>query len=82
MEFNGVNEIKTKNVIFRKGGRLPASLQFNYKGGKTDVVKKFCYLGIVFTYGGSSFETQKKKKKTLAFQMKTKSNFYTEEIFA
>ena len=54
-----VNKSKTKIVIFRKGGRLPANLQFNYKGSKIDVVYKFCYLGIVFTSGGSSFETQK-----------------------
>ena len=56
-----VNKSKTKIhvVIFRKGGRLPANLQFNYKGSKIDIVNKFCYLGIVFTSGGSSFETQK-----------------------
>ena len=54
-----VNKSKTKIVIFRKGGRLPANLQFNYKGSKIDTVNKFCYLGIVFTSGGSSFETQK-----------------------
>ena len=58
-----VNKSKTKIVIFRKRGRLPANLQFNYKGSKIDIVNKFCYLGIVFTSGGSSFETQKKKKK-------------------
>ena len=29
-----VNENKTKIVIFRNGGRLPANLQFNYKGSK------------------------------------------------
>ena len=54
-----VNKSKTKTVIFRKGGRLPANLQFNYKGSKIDIVNKFCYLGIVFTSRGSSFETQK-----------------------
>ena len=27
-----VNTSKTKVVIFRKGGRLPANIQFNYKG--------------------------------------------------
>ena len=61
MELN-VNKSKTKIVIFQKGGRLPANLQFNYKGSKIDIVNKFCYLGIVFTSGGSSFEKQKKKK--------------------
>ena len=58
-----VNKSKSKIVIFRKGGRLPANLQFNYKGSKLDIVNKFCYWGIVFTSGGSSFETKKKKKK-------------------
>ena len=38
---------------------MPANLQFNYKGSKIDIVNTFCYLGIVFTSGGSSFETQK-----------------------
>ena len=49
-----VNKSKTKIVIFRKGGRLPF-----IKGSKIDIVNKFCYLGIVFTSGGASFETQK-----------------------
>ena len=39
---------------------MPANLQFNYKGSKIDIVNKYCYLGIDFTSGGSSFETQKK----------------------
>ena len=43
-----INKSKTKIVIFRKGGRLPANLQFNYEGSKSYIVNKFCYLGIVF----------------------------------
>ena len=58
-----VNKSKSKIVIFRIGGKLPANLQFNYKGSKLNIVNKFCYLGIVLTSGGSSFETKKKKKK-------------------
>ena len=54
-----VNTSKTKILIFRKGGRLSGDLQFKYKGNAIEIVKKFCYLGIVFTSGGSSFETQK-----------------------
>ena len=54
-----VNTMKTKIVVFRKGGRLPANLHFVYKGKNIDIVSKFCYLGIVFTSGGSSFDTQK-----------------------
>ena len=54
-----VNTSKTKIMIFRKGGRLPNNLNFLYKNSQIEIVKKFCYLGVVFTAGGSSFETQK-----------------------
>ena len=54
-----VNIAKTKVVVFQKGGRLPAQLQFTFKGSNIEIVNKFWYLGIVFTSGGSSFETQK-----------------------
>lgn len=54
-----VNTTKTKIIIFRKGGRLPTNLHFTYNGTNIDIVNKFCYLGIVFTSGGSSFEAQK-----------------------
>ena len=53
------NISKTKILVFRKRGRLPDNLQFIYKGNIIEIVTKFCYLGIVFTSGGSSFETQK-----------------------
>ena len=53
---------KTKVVIFRKRGRLPIILQFTYKGSTIESVNKLCYLGIVFTSGGSPFETQKAVK--------------------
>ncbi|MCG8046921.1 MAG: reverse transcriptase family protein [Candidatus Thiodiazotropha taylori] len=59
-----VNTKKTKIMVFRKGGRLQNNLNFYYKGSQIDIVNKFCYLGVVFTSGGSSFETQ----KTLAGQ--------------
>ena len=54
-----MNTSKTKIMIFRKGGRLPNNLNFLYKNSQIEIVNKFCYLGIVFTAGGSSFETQK-----------------------
>ena len=54
-----VNTNKTKIMIFRKGGRLPDNLQFNYNNSSIEIVNKFCYLGVVFTTGGSNFETQK-----------------------
>ena len=53
-----VDTMKTKIVVFRKGGRLPANLQFVYKGKNIEIVSKFYYLDIVFTSGGSSFEMQ------------------------
>lgn len=59
-----VNITKTKIMIFRKGGRLPDNLNFKYNDSIIEIVNKFCYLGVVFTSGGSSFETQ----KTLAGQ--------------
>lgn len=51
-------------MIFRKGGRLPNDIQFNYGGNPIEIVNKFVYLGIVFTTGGSFIGTQ----KTLAGQ--------------
>ena len=46
-------------MIFRKGGRIPTDLKFNYNGEEIEIVKKFSYLGIVFTSGGSCHEAQK-----------------------
>lgn len=54
-----VNTDKTKIVVFRKGGRLPHNLNFTYGNSKIEIVNKFCYLGVVFSAGGSNFETQK-----------------------
>ena len=54
-----VNTSKTKIMVFRKGGRLSNNLNFVYNNIKIEIVNKFCYLGVVFTSGGSSFETQK-----------------------
>lgn len=54
-----VNTTKTKVLIFRKGGRLPSNLKFTYNGVEIEIVRKFSYLGIVFTSGGSCTETQK-----------------------
>ena len=53
-----VNESKIP-LYFERGVGLSANLQFNYKGSKIEIVNTFCYLGIIFTYGGSSFELQK-----------------------
>ena len=45
-------------MIFKKGGRTPANLQFNYDIGCLEIVNKFVYLGRVFTTGGSFSEEQ------------------------
>ena len=50
--------------IFRKGGSLPNKINYKYNDFVIEIVNKFCYLGVLFTSGGSSFETQ----KTLAGQ--------------
>ncbi len=51
-----VNTNKTKIMIFRKGGRLPAALKFYYNNLEIEIVSKWSYLGIVFSPGGSFFE--------------------------
>lgn len=54
-----VNTDKTKIMVFRKGGNLPRNLSFNFQGKNIEIVKKFVYLGITFTAGGSFTETHK-----------------------
>lgn len=54
-----VNTQKTKIMVFRKGGRLSSNFKFTYQDKTIEVINKFSYLGIVFTSGGSSYETQK-----------------------
>ena len=45
-------------MVFRKGGRLAQNLVFMYGDINLEIVKKFNYLGIVFTPGGSFSEAQ------------------------
>lgn len=54
-----VNTNKTKIMVFRKGGTLPKDINFSYNGKTIEIVKKFVYLGITFTTGGSFAETHK-----------------------
>ena len=44
--------------MFRKGGRLPRNLKFNYNGIELSIVESFSYLGVVFTPGGSFSSAQ------------------------
>jgi hypothetical protein len=53
-----VNVSKTKIMIFRKGGTIPGGTIFNYNNDPIEIVSKFCYLGVVFTTGGSLFTAQ------------------------
>ena len=48
-----VNIEKTKIKIFRKGGRLSNNLDFKYSNNPIEIVRRFSYLGVVFTTGGS-----------------------------
>ena len=45
-------------MVFEKGGRLSNNLNFTYNKVKIELVNKFCYLGVVFTSGASSFAIQ------------------------
>ena len=51
-------------MIFRKRGVLSRNLRFTYDNEQLEIVKRFVYLGIVFTPGGSFSDTQ----QTLAGQ--------------
>ena len=44
-------------MIFRKGGMIRRDLKFMYDGKDIEIVKKFTYLGVVFTTGGSFHAT-------------------------
>ena len=48
-----VNIIKTKVVVFRKGGKLGVNDKWYYDGNLLEVVSVFKYLGIVFSSSGS-----------------------------
>ena len=43
-----VNVMKTKVMVFRKGGILPKRLIFYYNGETLEIVSRFKYLGVVF----------------------------------
>ena len=44
-----VNESKTKVVVFKNGGVLARHKSWTYRNAKLEIVKKFCYLGLLFT---------------------------------
>ena len=48
-----VNVNKTKVIVFKKGGANKKNMKFTYKQTELEIVKKFVYLGVVFTVGGS-----------------------------
>ena len=48
-----VNVLKTKIVVFRKGGNLCHADKWFYSGEEIEIVNSFAYLGVVFSSGGS-----------------------------
>ena len=48
-----VNVLKTKIVVFRKGGNLGHADKWFYSGEEIEIVNTFAYLGVVFSSGGS-----------------------------
>ena len=44
--------MKTKIIVFSKGGILPRNLHFTFNGERLEIVV-FSYLGVVFSSGGS-----------------------------
>ena len=44
-----VNILKTKIMVFRKGGRLSKNDKWTFQGNNIEVVSFFKYLGIYFT---------------------------------
>ena len=53
-----INVLKTKVMVFRKGGILPKDISFYNQGCQIEIVQSFKYLGVVFTVGGSFSEAQ------------------------
>ena len=48
-----INIDKTKVVIFNKGGLRYSKFKFQIMGKEVEIVKQYCYLGILFTSCGS-----------------------------
>jgi hypothetical protein len=44
-----INVVKTKIVIYRRGGKLPANIAFQFGNKELEIVKEYRYLGIVFS---------------------------------
>ena len=44
-------------MIFRKGGRVRRNLVFKYGGQELEIVTKLSYLGVIFSPGGSFYQT-------------------------
>ena len=43
------NTVKTKVMVFRRGGRLRKNEKILYKGNELDIVNGFHYVGLLFT---------------------------------
>lgn len=69
----------TKVMIFRKVGRLPNDISFNYGDQQLEIVNKCFYLGIVFTTGWS-FSKAQKTEAGQVLKAKIKLNEYLYKI--
>ena len=54
-----VNVRKTKDLIFHRGGSLLKDLKFYFGEAELEIVRKYSYLGLIFTSGGSFSEAMK-----------------------
>ena len=52
--------------IFRKGGTFRRNLTFSYDSDDVEIVNKFIYLGVVFTTGGSPYETKSSSENLMS----------------
>ena len=68
-----VNLMKTKVVVFRKGGNLSKRLRFEYMEQPIEIVNSYVYLGVTFTYTGKFYQQARKatnKGKMAAAQVR------------
>jgi len=78
-----VNILKTKIVIFRKGGKIGAKEKWNFKGMILEVVPSFKYLGCVLSSSGSytnCIASLISSARRALFSLKRYINLYSETL--
>jgi len=82
-----VNISKTKILVFRRGGRVSKKFHFFYKGQEIELVRKYTYLGVLFSSSGKfrdaaqSFQTNGKKAIGALWNTLTKGKINAWESF-